>query len=123
MPNQHKTKRERRERRRKRRRKKIFGTPERPRLTVYRSLKHMHCQIIDDLAQETLVSASTNETELRDEIENGGNKEAASYVGRVLAERALREGIEKIVFDIGPYDYHGRVRAVADAARDVGLEF
>lgn len=90
---------------------------------MFRSLKHIHCQVIDDLAQETLVSASTNETELRDDIEYGGNKEAAETIGEVLAERAQEEGIEKVVFDIGPYDYHGRVKALAEAAREAGLDF
>lgn len=123
MPNQQKAKKEREKRRKKRRRKNMLGTPERPRLSVFRSLKNIHCQVIDDLAQETLVSASTNETELRDDIEYGGNKEAAAYIGEVIAERAKEEGIEKVVFDIGPYDYHGRVEALADAAREAGLQF
>jgi len=123
MVDHQKEKQEKRERRRRRRRNKILGTPERPRLSVYRSLKHIYCQVIDDLKQETLVAASSNDTELREEIEYGGNKEAAEKVGRKLAERALDEGIEQVAFDIGAYSYHGRVKALAEAAREAGLDF
>ncbi len=123
MTDHQKEKQQKRERRKRRRRKKIFGTPERPRLSVYRSLKHIYCQVIDDLKQETLVAASSNDTEIRDDIEFGGNREAAEIVGEKLAERALEEGIEKVAFDIGPYAYHGRVKALAEAAREAGLDF
>ncbi len=123
MVDHQKEKKNKRQRRKRRRRKKIFGTPERPRLSVYRSLKHIYCQVIDDLQQETIVAASSNDGELQDDIKYGGNKEAAAKVGEKLAERALEEGIEKVAFDIGPYDYHGRVKALAEAARDAGLDF
>ncbi len=123
MGDRHKEKQKKRERRKKRRRKKIFGTPDRPRLSVYRSNNHIYSQVIDDVRQETLVSASTNEPSLRDEIDHGGNKESARKVGELLAERASEEGIEKVVFDVGPYKYHGRVKALAEAAREGGLEF
>jgi len=104
-------------------RKKVFGTPERPRLNVFRSNKHIYAQIIDDLKGHTLVSASTLDKELRDQIENGGNVEAAAKVGALVAKRALEKGITKVVFDRGGYKYHGRVKALAEAAREAGLEF
>ncbi|GAB6934788.1 MAG: 50S ribosomal protein L18 [Calditerricola sp.] len=104
-------------------RKKVFGTPERPRLNVFRSNKHIYAQIIDDLKGHTLVSASTLDKELRDQIENGGNVEAAAKVGALVAKRALAKGITKVVFDRGGYKYHGRVKALAEAAREAGLEF
>lgn len=118
-----KKKKERRERRKKRRKNKMLGTPERPRLSVYRSLKHIYCQVINDLRGETLVAASTDEPELREELDYGGNKEAAKRVGEKIAERALEEGIEKVCLDVGPYKYHGRVKALAEGARDNGLKF
>ncbi len=104
-------------------RRKIVGTPERPRLCVYKSLKHMHAQIIDDIAGHTLVSASTVEPILREQLQSTGNIEAARAVGRLIAQRALEKGIKKIVFDRGGFLYHGRVAALADAAREAGLEF
>ncbi|HEY8342021.1 MAG TPA: 50S ribosomal protein L18 [Calditerricola sp.] len=104
-------------------RKKVFGTPERPRLNVFRSNKHIYAQIIDDLKGHTLVAASTLDKELRDQIENGGNVEAAAKVGALVAKRALEKGITKVVFDRGGYKYHGRVKALAEAAREAGLEF
>lgn len=116
-------KKERKQRRRKRTRKKIFGTPERPRLSVYRSNRHVHVQIINDLKQHTIVSATTREAEVKDSVDYTGNKEAAREVGRLIAERALEEDIEKVVLDTGPFQYHGRVQAVAEAAREEGLNF
>ncbi|SDL83722.1 50S ribosomal protein L18 [Halarsenatibacter silvermanii] len=116
-------KREARERRHKRIRKDIMGTPSRPRMCVNRSLKNIHVQVIDDLRRETLVSASTDEPEIAQKVEYGGNKEAARVVGEFVANRALEEGIEKVVFDRAGYQYHGRVKALAEAAREAGLEF
>lgn len=102
-------------------RKKIKGTPERPRLNIFRSSKHMYAQIIDDTKGVTIVSASTNDKELK--LENGGNVEAARQVGELIAKRAKENGVDKVVFDRGGYLYHGRVKALADAAREAGLEF
>lgn len=102
-------------------RKKIQGTTERPRLNVFRSSKHMYAQIIDDTNGVTLVSASTVDKELKEQ--NGGNVDAARKVGELLAQRAKANGIEHVVFDRGGYLYHGRVKALADAAREAGLEF
>lgn len=112
-----------RKRRHLRVRKKVFGTPERPRLSVYRSLKHMYAQIIDDTRGHTLVSASTLDPELRGKLAQTGNVEAAREVGRVLAQRAKSAGIEKVVFDRGGNLYHGRVAALAEGAREGGLDF
>ena len=107
-------------RRHKRVRAKISGTPECPRLCVYRSEMHIYAQIIDDVAGSTLCSASTVE---KDFTEYGGNKEAAKKVGLKIAERAKAKGIEDVVFDRGGYIYHGRVQALAEAAREGGLNF
>jgi len=104
-------------------RKKIRGSVERPRLTVFRSNKHIYAQIVDDAAGNSLVAASTAETEICGENENGGNKAAASKVGKALAARALEKGIKQVAFDRGRYRYHGRIAALADAARDGGLDF
>ncbi|HHY77046.1 MAG TPA: 50S ribosomal protein L18 [Clostridiales bacterium] len=104
-------------------RKKVFGTAERPRLNVYRSLKHIYAQIINDETGVTLVAASSLDKELKDKITNGGNKEAAKAVGELIAKRALDAGIKKVVFDRGGYLYHGRVLELANAAREAGLEF
>jgi large subunit ribosomal protein L18 len=104
-------------------RKKIQGTSERPRLNVYRSSKHMYAQIIDDVKGVTLVSASTLDKDLKGEVENGGNVEAARKVGELIAKRAKENGLTNVVFDRGGYLYHGRVQALADAAREAGLEF
>ena len=112
-----------RERRHLRVRKKIYGTAERPRLSVYRSLRHMYAQIIDDNAGHTLVSASTQEPSLRDQFPSTMNKEAAQRVGEILAKRAREKGIESVVFDRGGYLYHGRVKALAEGAREHGLKF
>ncbi|MDI3328219.1 MAG: 50S ribosomal protein L18 [Alicyclobacillaceae bacterium] len=104
-------------------RKKVFGTPERPRLNVFRSAKHIYAQVIDDTKGHTYVAASTLDRELRNEIAYGGNVEAARKVGELVAKRALEKGIRKVVFDRGGYLYHGRVKALAEAAREAGLEF
>lgn len=118
-----KDKREARLRRKKRIRKKIFGTPERPRLSVYRSLNHIYAQIIDDTRGHTLVAASTLDKELRELPGHKGNKEFAKKVGELIAERALKAGITKVVFDRAGYKYHGCIKALADAARQKGLQF
>jgi len=110
-------------RRHKRVRKKVSGTPERPRLCVFRSLRHIYAQIIDDEHGVTLAAASTLSPEIRDKIKTGGNIEAAKLVGQLIAKKALEKGIKKVVFDRGGYKYHGRVKALADAAREAGLEF
>jgi len=104
-------------------RKKVRGTEERPRLNVYRSLKHMYAQIIVDTRGETLVSASTLSKELRGKLKSTGNVEAAKEVGRLIAKKALEKGIKKVVFDRNGFLYHGRVKAVAEGAREGGLEF
>ncbi len=108
-------------RRHRRVRKKIYGTSERPRLNVFRSNKHLHAQIIVDETGQTLVAASTIDKELG--LENGGNIEAAKKVGKLIAERALEKGITEVTFDRGGYLYHGRVAALAQAAREAGLKF
>jgi large subunit ribosomal protein L18 len=117
------TSREKRIIRHRRIRRTIIGSPDRPRLCVYKSLKHMHAQIIDDIKGHTLVAASTLDPALRDQLKSTGNKEAAAAVGRLIAQRALEKGIRKVVFDRGGFRYHGRVAALADAAREAGLEF
>ena len=108
-------------RRHRRVRKNMRGTPERPRLAVFRSNKHISAQVIDDLIGVTLVAASTTESALRSD--NNGNIDAASKAGTLLAERAKAAGIEAVVFDRGGFRYHGRVAALADAAREGGLDF
>ena len=108
-------------RRHRRVRKHVTGTPERPRLAVFRSNKHISAQVIDDVAGRTVASASTVETDLRPNP--GGNKGAAAIVGKLVAERAKAAGVQTVVFDRGGFRYHGRVAAVADAAREAGLEF
>ena len=104
-------------------RKGLFGSPERPRMSVFRSDKHLHVQIIDDFAGKTLVAASTTQSEVRGEQPNGGNISAAVKVGTMIAERAKAAGITKVAFDRGGRRYHGRVKALADAARKGGLSF
>ncbi len=104
-------------------RKKVTGTPERPRLNVFRSLKHIYAQIIDDTTGHTLVAASTLDEALKDSLKNGGNKEAARAVGKLIAEKALDKGIKQVVFDRGGYLYHGRVKELAEGAREAGLDF
>jgi len=100
-------------------REKLSGTGERPRLNVYRSLNHIYAQVIDDQKGETLVSAST----LAMKLKTGGNVAAAREIGKSVAEKAVEKGIRKVVFDRGGYLYHGRIKALADAAREAGLEF
>ena len=112
--------REARQRRHVRVRKSVEGTPQRPRLAVFRSNRHIVAQVIDDIAGITLAAASTREAELRS---TGGNREGAAKVGTLVAERAKAAGVEAVVFDRGGYRYHGRVAAVAEAAREAGLEF
>jgi large subunit ribosomal protein L18 len=112
-----------RERRRFRVRKRIRGTAERPRLCVYRSHKHTYVQVIDDIAGRTLASASTVDKELREGVAFGGNRGAAEQIGKAIAERALAAGIKQVAFDRGSSQYHGRVAALADAARKAGLDF
>jgi large subunit ribosomal protein L18 len=105
-------------------RRKVAGTSERPRLSVYRTLKHIYVQVVDDRSGNTLVSASTVDGVLGPELaKRGGNIEAARRVGKAVAERALERGIEAVVFDRGGYLYHGRVKALAEAARANGLKF
>lgn len=103
-------------------RKKMLGTAERPRLSVYRSLNHIYAQIIDDLKGATLVTASSTEG-AKEAKKRGGNLASAKEVGKTLAQRAKQKGIDKVVFDRGGYIYHGRVKALADAAREAGLQF
>ena len=104
-------------------RNRFQGTAARPRLAVFRSNAHMYAQIIDDDAKATLVSASTTEKEIKGELEKTNDVAAASYVGTVIAKRALEKGITEVVFDRGGYIYHGKVQALADAAREAGLKF
>lgn len=104
-------------------RKKISGTAERPRLCVFRSHKHVYAQIIDDVSGKTLVAASTLETPLKGELSYTGNQEAAKEVGKLIGEKAQAKGIKSVVFDRGGYIYHGRVAALAEGAREAGLEF
>ncbi len=104
-------------------RKKIHGTPERPRLDIFRSLNHIYAQVIDDTNGITLVAASTLDGALKGKIGYGGNKAAAAEVGKLVAQKAINKGIKQVVFDRGGYIYHGRVKELADAAREAGLEF
>ena len=112
-----------RERRRFRVRRSIRGTAERPRLTVFRSHKHIYAQVIDDATGRTLASASTADKALRDGVGFGGNRQAAEAVGKAVAERAKAAGISQVCFDRGSFRYHGRVAALAEAARAAGLQF
>ena len=104
-------------------RKRISGTPERPRMAVFRSNNHMYVQVIDDTAGNTLVSASTLQKEVKDGLEKTNNIDAAAKLGSVIAKRAIDKGIKTVVFDRGGYIYHGKVKALAEAAREAGLEF
>jgi large subunit ribosomal protein L18 len=121
------TKNEVRQRVHKRIRRKLYGTPERPRLSVYRSLNHIYAQLIDDRDGKTVVAANSREgagkTEAGAKKKTGGNLAAAKAVGKVLAQRAKDKGVRQVVFDRGGYLYHGRVKALADAAREAGLQF
>ena len=104
-------------------RNKISGTADRPRLNVYRSLNNIYAQVIDDTTGNTLVSASTLDEEIKGSVKNTGNKEAAKAVGEAIAKRALAKGIEEVTFDRGGFLYHGRVKELADGAREAGLKF
>jgi large subunit ribosomal protein L18 len=104
-------------------RKRVVGTPERPRLCVHRSTRHIRAQVIDDAVGRTIVSASSLDKDVRAQIRGGGNIAASKVVGKVVAERARSKGVEQVVFDRGGYQYHGRVQALAEAAREAGLKF
>jgi large subunit ribosomal protein L18 len=117
------TLRERRIRRHHRVRRKVQGTPQRPRLAVFRSLQHIYAQVIDDSAGRTLAAASTLEGELKDQLAGKTKKEQARLVGSAIGQRARAAGVGRVVFDRGGFLYHGRVQQVADAAREAGLEF
>jgi large subunit ribosomal protein L18 len=104
-------------------RKKVNGTQERPRMNVFRSLNNIYVQIIDDTTGNTLVSASTLDTAIKGKVASAGNKEAAREVGKLIASKAIDKGIKQVVFDRGGYIYHGRVKELADAAREAGLDF
>ncbi len=112
-----------REKKHARLRNRFSGTAERPRLAVFRSNNHMYAQIIDDTVGNTLVAASTVEKAVKAELEKTNNVDAAAYVGTVIAKRALEKGITEVVFDRGGFIYHGKVQALADAAREAGLKF
>jgi large subunit ribosomal protein L18 len=121
-----KTKNDRRERIHLRQRKRITGTNERPRLSIFRSVTHIYAQVIDDMTGQTLASAGSNEPSLKGAFAKGvrgGNLKGAEAVGKAIAERSVQKGITRVVFDRGGFLYHGRIRAVADAARKAGLEF
>jgi len=121
-----KTKDDRRVRIQLRQRKRLRGTKERPRLSVFRSVTHIYAQVIDDMSGETLVSASTVDPKLKgsfDKAVKGGNVAGAAAIGTAIAERSIEKGIKRVVFDRSGFLYHGRIRAVADAARKAGLEF
>jgi large subunit ribosomal protein L18 len=121
-----KTKDDRRRRIQLRQRKRIAGTSERPRLTVFRSVSHIYAQVVDDLAGKTLVAASSVEPSVKGTFAKdvrGGNVKGAEAIGRTIAERSIEKGIKRVVFDRSGFLYHGRIRAVADAARKAGLEF
>lgn len=104
-------------------RKKLAGSAERPRLAIFRSSKHIYAQVINDADGRTLAAAGTLDADVKGEATYGGNKAAAAVVGRVIAERAKKAGIDKVCFDRRSYKYHGRVQALADAAREAGLQF
>lgn len=114
---------ERRGRRKERIRGRVFGTAERPRLTVFRSLKNIYAQLIDDVAGTTIVEASSRSKDLRSGVGYGGNKNAAAAIGKSIAEKARAKGVTQIAFDRNGYKFHGRIKALADAAREAGLKF
>ncbi len=117
------TRREQIQRRHKRLRTKVKGTGDRPRLAVFRSNQHIYAQVIDDTAHHTLAAASTLEPEVKSQISSAGTCQASAVVGKLVAERTIAKGIAKVVFDRGGNLYHGRVKALAEAAREVGLDF
>jgi large subunit ribosomal protein L18 len=104
-------------------RRQVFGTSERPRLSVFRSNKHIYAQVIDDTKHQTLVAASTLDKELKQELNTGATCESSTQVGKLIAQRAREKGIQKVVFDRGGNLYHGRIQSLADAAREAGLDF
>ena len=104
-------------------RKNVTGTAERPRLNIFRSSKHIYAQLIDDVEGVTIAQASTLDPQLKETVENGGNVTAAHHVGELAAKRAVEKNTKRVVFDRGGYLYHGRIQALADAAREAGLEF
>ena len=112
-----------RTRRHRRVRLRVYGTPDRPRLNIFRSNAHIYAQVIDDTTGRTLVSASSRDKEVKSKVKSGGAVAAATAVGRLVAERALRASLTAIVFDRGGYRYHGRVKALAEASREKGLKF
>ena len=112
-----------REEKHRRMRRHIIGTPERPRMAVFRSNNHMYVQIIDDVAQTTLVSASTLQKDVKEKLEKTNDVAAAAYLGTVIAKKAQESGIKSVVFDRGGFIYQGKIQALADAAREAGLEF
>ena len=112
-----------REKKHRRQRNRFSGTAERPRLAVFRSNNHMYAQIIDDTIGNTLVSASTLQKDVKAQLENTDDVAAAAYLGTVIGKKAVEAGIEEVVFDRGGYIYHGKVKALADAAREAGLKF
>ncbi|MEL6163611.1 MAG: 50S ribosomal protein L18 [Cyanobacteria bacterium J06641_2] len=117
------TRKQSKQRRHRRIRGKVFGSSERPRLAVYRSNEHIYAQVIDDTSHQTLATASSIEPELKSKLSSGANQQASTEVGKVLAARAIEKGINQVVFDRGGNLYHGRVKALADAAREGGLSF
>ncbi|HZT77511.1 MAG TPA: 50S ribosomal protein L18 [Vicinamibacterales bacterium] len=120
------TKDDRRHRIQLRQRKRILGTKERPRLTIFRSVSHIYAQVIDDLSGQTLVAASSVDPKVKASLAkgvSGGNLKGAEAIGKTIAERSIEKGIKRVVFDRAGFLYHGRIRAVADAARKAGLEF
>lgn len=110
-------------RRHRRLRKRVAGLPTRPRLAVFRSHKHLYVQLINDFDQKTVLGGSTASTALRKELPRGGNVKAAETLGKMIAQEAVKRGIKQVVFDRGGYKYHGRIKALAEAARQGGLEF
>ncbi|MFA0758146.1 MAG: hypothetical protein PVTTEEND_000138 [Candidatus Fervidibacter sp.] len=123
MAVKYRTRQQRRMRRHGRLRKRVVGTPERPRLSVFRSLKHIYAQVIDDTTGRTLCAASTLDRELRGKLQGLTKTQQAAEVGKLIAQRALALGITQVAFDRGGHKYHGRVKALADAARQAGLSF
>jgi large subunit ribosomal protein L18 len=123
MADRNKDKQKRLQRRKWNIRSRIFGSPERPRLSVFRSDKHIYAQLIDDFAGKTLAAASSAISDVRGDLKNGGNIAAAKQVGKAIAERAKSIGVSKVAFDRGGRQYHGRIKALADAAREGGLSF
>lgn len=123
MADKNKVKQARFERRKWSVRNSLFGTTQRPRLSVFRSDKHIYAQVIDDYAGKTLAAAASTQAQVRGELKNGGNLAAAKAVGKAIAEKAMAAGVTKVAFDRGGRQYHGRVKALADAARQAGLKF